>query len=63
MPVTIGGQQMGLIGAEIDIETVNTAILNHTVRQFSLIGLILIGGLGLMMRFTVLGLINILVLL
>ena len=51
MPVTIGGQQMGLIGAEIDIETVNTAILNHTVRQFSLIGLILIGGLGLMMMF------------
>lgn len=51
VPVVIGGQKMGMIGAEIDIATVNTAILNHTLRQFSVIGLILVTGLLLMMVF------------
>ena len=51
LPVEIGGHKMGLIGVEIDIESVNTAILHNTLRQFSLMGLILIGGLALMMMF------------
>ncbi|MBQ6987216.1 MAG: GGDEF domain-containing protein [Oscillibacter sp.] len=51
MPVIIGGQKMGLIGTEIDIASVNTAILHHTIRQFSFIGLILMGALLLMMVF------------
>ncbi|MBQ1389932.1 MAG: GGDEF domain-containing protein [Clostridia bacterium] len=40
---------MGLIGAEIDIATVNTAILNHTLQQFLFIGLIFVCGLLIMM--------------
>ena len=51
MPVMIGGQKMGLIGTEIDIERVNTAILHNTLRQFSFMGLVLIGALALMMMF------------
>ena len=42
---------MGLVGTEIDIESVNVAIFHNTLRQFSLMGLILAGALLLMMTF------------
>ena len=44
----IDEQEMGLIGAEIDVANVNTAILNNTLRQFPIIGLIFVSGLLLM---------------
>ncbi|MBR0407863.1 MAG: hypothetical protein IJI53_07490 [Clostridia bacterium] len=48
-PVVINGQRMGMIGTEIDIESVNTAILNNTLRQFLIIGLIFVSGTLLLM--------------
>ena len=48
-PIVINGKKMGLIGTEIEIATVNTAILHNTIRQFALIGLVLLIGILILM--------------
>ena len=48
-PVIVDGQKMGLIGAEIDIASVNIAILNSTLSQFLIIGIIFFTALLIMM--------------
>lgn len=42
VPVIINGSKLGVIGTEIDIQKVNTEILNNTVRQLVVIAAILI---------------------
>lgn len=44
-PLVINGKKLGLVGTEIDIERVNSAILQNTLRQFLVIGLILTAGI------------------
>ena len=48
-PLIINGQKLGLIGAEVEIRTVNTEILRNTVRQFIFIILIMAAGAIILM--------------
>ena len=50
IPIVINGRKMGMIGTEIDIETVNTTILQNTLRQFIFIGIVVAGGILIMMN-------------
>ena len=50
-PLIIDGQKLGLIDCEIDIDKVNQVILNNTIRQFGVIGLILLASLVIMVTF------------
>ncbi|MBR1558856.1 MAG: diguanylate cyclase [Clostridia bacterium] len=50
-PLVVGGEKLGLIGTEVDIERIDSAILRNTLRQFLVIGAILTAGLLLLVAF------------
>lgn len=52
-PLAINGQKIGMIGTEVDIESVNSAILHNTIRQFLVIGLILTAGMFFVVTFII----------
>ena len=50
-PVYVNGEKIGLIGTEVEVERVNHAVLNNTLRQMAAIGLIMLGGWIAMVMF------------
>lgn len=51
VPVIINGEKIGLVGTEIEIAKVNKGILQNTVRQFLVVGLILLIGMLILVLF------------
>lgn len=51
VPVIINGEKIGLVGTEVEIAKVNKGILQNTVRQFLVVGLILLIGMLILVLF------------
>ncbi len=50
-PLIINGKKLGLIGTEINVETVNRGILWNTIKEISIIAVIFIAGLIMVLLF------------
>lgn len=48
-PLIINGQKVGLVVSEIDVKTVNQAVLRNTLQQIGLVGLVVVIGVIMMM--------------
>lgn len=48
-PVFINGQKMGIIGVEVEVSSITNAILNATLRQMLMIGLVIVVFVGFLL--------------